>query len=231
MSRCYSNCSPLRRIWDLSTLSTACEIRSRNLRRDCGIRAFTYPSMQKSSRRPRNNWSCTSCPKYQAGSLSRYSSQRADPCYWRCSFNWSHDHCSCMSRYVVPVTATRNSVPHALKTPFWFHSDRNATRGWYVIISVTNTNIMSFYTVFVLFYVFICNRFENTLIYFHPNHLYQTHICIQLQDWIMHYSYMALQTSAFQGFLSPRFEILFTDTGRTFDRFHFSRARVTSVLE
>jgi hypothetical protein len=54
-----------------------------------------------------------------------------------------------------------------IETPFFFHMDRSAVRGWYtyVMIVVANKNFMTFLPVLKLFLVCIYNRFENTLIF------------------------------------------------------------------
>jgi hypothetical protein len=51
----------------------------------------------------------------------------------------------------------------AFGTPFLFGSDRSATRGSYVTVSVANGSIMSFLAVFKQFRFRICNRLENTV--------------------------------------------------------------------
>jgi hypothetical protein len=60
-------------------------------------------------------------------------------------------------------------VPFALETPF-FYCDRSATRGQYATTSVAKENSVNFLAVFN-FHICICNRFGNTLISQHPNHL------------------------------------------------------------
>jgi hypothetical protein len=52
-----------------------------------------------------------------------------------------------------------------------FISIRSATHAWYIIVNVANEILESFFVVFKLFRVGICNRFENTLIYICPNRL------------------------------------------------------------
>jgi hypothetical protein len=59
---------------------------------------------------------------------------------------------------------TSNILPFALETPFYFDSDRSATRDWYVKINVANENLKRFLAVFKMYHVFVCNLCENTLI-------------------------------------------------------------------
>lgn len=55
----------------------------------------------------------------------------------------------------------------ALESPFTFDSDRSASRGSYVTISVANENLMNFLVVLTLLHVCIYNHFENTPLSYH----------------------------------------------------------------
>jgi hypothetical protein len=69
----------------------------------------------------------------------------------------------------LEIWGAKGSVLLVLSEPF--DTDQSTTRGCHVIINVTDEKLMSFLAVFKLIHVYICNRFKNTPIYYHPYHL------------------------------------------------------------
>jgi hypothetical protein len=62
------------------------------------------------------------------------------------------------------------SLPH-MKRHFSLTSDRSATRGRYATVNVANGYLISFLSVFKLFYVCNYTRLNKTPVSYHPNHL------------------------------------------------------------
>jgi hypothetical protein len=98
------------------------------------------------------------------------------------SFTYPHRHNVRGCRGLRNGSCLSHPSLFVLPTPFYFDSDRGATRGSYATVDVPSENLMRFLTVF---HVCIYNCIEYTQISYGPNTIYNSCVCIFFPAYLL----------------------------------------------